>query len=93
MKRFLAAFVSSLIISLGPSAAQTLRIGLQEDPDTLDGVLETFSRYRLVTFDREPATGEATVEVAHEALLRSWGRLRAWRKRVTSSSPERSCSD
>jgi tetratricopeptide (TPR) repeat protein len=33
---------------------------------------------RLLVTSRESATGAETVEVAHEALLRSWGRLREW---------------
>jgi WD40 repeat protein/serine/threonine protein kinase/DNA-binding XRE family transcriptional regulator len=37
-----------------------------------------YGRYRLLTFDRNPITREPTVEVAHEALLREWGRLRSW---------------
>jgi hypothetical protein len=32
----------------------------------------------LLSFDREPLTRSPTVEVAHEALLAQWGRLRAW---------------
>ena len=40
--------------------------------------LDSFGRYRLLTFDRDPITREPTVEVAHEALLREWGRLRGW---------------
>jgi class 3 adenylate cyclase/WD40 repeat protein len=46
--------------------------------ETLEGVLELFGAARLLTFDRDAATGEGTVAVAHEALLRSWGRLRGW---------------
>ena len=42
------------------------------------GVLDAFGRARLLTFDRDPATREPTVEVAHEALLREWERLRSW---------------
>ncbi|MAU00169.1 MAG: hypothetical protein CL608_23765 [Anaerolineaceae bacterium] len=41
-------------------------------------ILDTFGRHRLLTFDRDPLTREATVEVAHEALLGNWQRLRAW---------------
>ena len=37
-----------------------------------------YGRFRLLTFDHDPATREPTVEVAHEALLREWGRLRDW---------------
>jgi WD40 repeat protein/serine/threonine protein kinase/DNA-binding XRE family transcriptional regulator len=43
-----------------------------------DSVLELYGRYRLLTFDRDPITRGPTVEVAHEALIRSWGRLREW---------------
>jgi alpha-glucoside transport system substrate-binding protein len=32
----------------------------------------------LLTFDRDAATGEPTVEVAHEALLTGWSRLADW---------------
>jgi WD40 repeat protein len=41
-------------------------------------VLERYGQARLLTFDRELGSGEPTVEVAHEALIRVWGRLRAW---------------
>jgi WD40 repeat protein/DNA-binding SARP family transcriptional activator len=44
----------------------------------LGSVLDAFGRYRLLTFDRDPTTRGPTVEVAHEALLRKWGRLRQW---------------
>jgi basic membrane lipoprotein Med (substrate-binding protein (PBP1-ABC) superfamily)/DNA-binding SARP family transcriptional activator/truncated hemoglobin YjbI len=51
---------------------------LDLDPvDTAD-VLDRFGRHRLLTFDRDPASGEATVEVAHEALLEAWARMRGW---------------
>jgi WD40 repeat protein/energy-coupling factor transporter ATP-binding protein EcfA2 len=33
---------------------------------------------RLVVTGRDEATGEATVEVVHEALIRGWERLRQW---------------
>ena len=41
-------------------------------------VVETWVQARLLTLDRHPATREPTVEVAHEALLREWPRLRGW---------------
>ncbi len=41
-------------------------------------ILDDFGRYRLLTFDRDPVTRSPTVEVAHEALLREWPRLRGW---------------
>ncbi len=41
-------------------------------------VLDRFGQYRLLTFDRDPVTRGATVEVAHEALLREWPQLQEW---------------
>ncbi|MFN2198499.1 MAG: eIF2A-related protein, partial [Anaerolineales bacterium] len=41
-------------------------------------VLEAFGKARLLSFDRDPTTRGPTVEVAHEALLREWQRLRGW---------------
>jgi DNA-binding SARP family transcriptional activator/WD40 repeat protein len=43
-----------------------------------DDLLERFGQARLLTLDRDPSTREPTVEVAHEALLRSWPRLTGW---------------
>ena len=52
--------------------------GLDVDREQLDAVLQQYAAYRLVTYDRDPATRVPTVEVAHEALLREWDRLRGW---------------
>ncbi len=46
-------------------------------PD-LDTVLDNFTTQRLLLADRDPLTRGPTVEVAHEAILREWPRLRAW---------------
>jgi basic membrane lipoprotein Med (substrate-binding protein (PBP1-ABC) superfamily)/DNA-binding SARP family transcriptional activator len=51
---------------------------LDVDPVALSEVLGAFGRHRLLSFDRDPVTGDATVEVAHEALLREWERLGSW---------------
>jgi basic membrane lipoprotein Med (substrate-binding protein (PBP1-ABC) superfamily)/DNA-binding SARP family transcriptional activator len=51
---------------------------LEVDVVALQAAIEAFGRHRLLTLDRDPATGAPTVEVAHEALLREWKRLRAW---------------
>jgi hypothetical protein len=51
---------------------------LEVDQQALDGAIEAFGAHRLLSFDRDPQTREPTVEVAHEALLRVWSRLRAW---------------
>ena len=52
--------------------------GLELQEGAVDAVLDRFGAYRLLTFDRDPITRGPTVEVAHEALLREWGRLRGW---------------
>jgi hypothetical protein len=46
---------------------------LELDPVVLSEVLDAFGGCRLLSFDHDPATGEATVEVAHEALLSEVG--------------------
>ncbi|HEX6131314.1 MAG TPA: AAA family ATPase, partial [Actinomycetota bacterium] len=51
---------------------------LDADPEPIEAILDAFGRHRLLTFDREPATREPTVEIAHEALLTGWARLRGW---------------
>ena len=44
----------------------------ESDVDRLDQVLEAFIEHRLITSSRD------TVEIAHEALLTAWPRLRRW---------------
>ncbi len=73
------------LVTLGEGTEDTrrrVRLGelraVEVDRAAMDGVLETFGRSRLLLFDRDPTTREPTVEVAHEALLREWGRLRTW---------------
>ena len=46
--------------------------------DELDMVFREYGRHRLLTFDRDAATRTPTVEVAHEALLGEWPRLKDW---------------
>lgn len=50
----------------------------QSSSAVLTRVLESFSKARLLTFDRDPVTRAPTFEVAHEALLREWPRLKSW---------------
>ncbi|HNB54396.1 MAG TPA: WD40 repeat domain-containing protein, partial [Anaerolineales bacterium] len=63
---------------VGLSELQHLARGLGGTVEILSPVLDAFGNARLLTFDHDPATREPTVEVAHEALLRKWDRLRAW---------------
>lgn len=50
---------------------------LGDDP-AVGWVVGQFASARLLTLDRNAATREPTVEVAHEALLREWPRLASW---------------
>jgi basic membrane lipoprotein Med (substrate-binding protein (PBP1-ABC) superfamily)/DNA-binding SARP family transcriptional activator len=53
-------------------------VSLDVDVVALQGVIDRFAGHRLLTLDRDFVTGSPTVEVAHEALLTAWERLRAW---------------
>jgi WD40 repeat protein/serine/threonine protein kinase/DNA-binding SARP family transcriptional activator len=72
------------LVALQEDGGETRRRVLQsellaaagESPGRL--VLDAFDSRRLLSFDREPTTRQPTVEVAHEALLRAWDRLRGW---------------
>lgn len=73
------------LVALGEGRQDTRRRVTRSELDALDVereatdiVVDTFGRHRLLTFDREPSTREPTVEIAHEALLSAWGRLRTW---------------
>jgi WD40 repeat protein/DNA-binding SARP family transcriptional activator len=72
------------LVTLGEGAEDTRRrvrrselIQLAE-AKVMDGACEAFGRHRLLSFDRDPPTREPTVEIAHEALLTAWDRLRDW---------------
>lgn len=72
-------------ISAQPSAISDQLSAVSDQPSAggqpfsaIQTVLEAYGRSRLLTFDRDPATRAPTVEVAHEALLREWTRLRGW---------------
>lgn len=54
-----------------------LLLGIQH-PDKLNAVINAFSRYRLLTSDRDPVTRTPTLEIAHEALIAAWAQLKLW---------------
>ena len=72
------------LVTLGEGQEDTRRRILQTelltlgDREVVEDVIDRFGRYRLLTFDRDDATRSPTVEVAHEALIRGWERLREW---------------
>ena len=51
---------------------------LADEPAALAAATAAFVRGRLLTCDRDPASGEPAVELAHEALPVGWPRLRGW---------------
>lgn len=62
----------------GPDTRRrALRSELGAEPRTSD-LVDRFGSVRLLSFDRHPLSREPTVELAHEALLRSWPRLQEW---------------
>lgn len=72
------------LVTPGEGAEDTRRrVALSElqiaaDHAQQQAVIDLYGRHRLLTFDRDPLTRTPTIEVAHEALIRSWGRLRQW---------------
>jgi WD40 repeat protein/serine/threonine protein kinase/two-component SAPR family response regulator len=71
----LAAIVSA--DNRRPAAGDVAPVADQQ-PAVITRMIDFFGAARLLTFDHDPATRGATVEVAHEALLREWARLRSW---------------
>ena len=51
---------------------------LSEIPEEARPLVDHLIAARLLATDRNPDTGETTVEPAHEALLRQWGLLQGW---------------
>jgi hypothetical protein len=71
------------LVSLGEGTEDTRRRALQSELLSIGGadmplVLDVFGESRLLTFDTSATTHTPTAEVAHEALIREWGRLRVW---------------
>ncbi len=72
------------LVTLGEGQEDTRRRVTQTEllslgsTDIIEDIIDRFGRYRLLTFDHDEVTRSATVEVAHEALIRQWERLRDW---------------
>jgi WD40 repeat protein/DNA-binding CsgD family transcriptional regulator len=72
------------LVTLGEGVEDTRRRVLESellalgDAEAMQSAVDAFDRARLLSFDRDPRTRGPTVEVAHEALLREWTRLRNW---------------
>ena len=74
------------MVTLGEGTEDTRRRVLRAELEAIPGeqhfemqnLIELFGKARLLSFDHDPITRAATIEVAHEALLREWTRLREW---------------
>jgi energy-coupling factor transporter ATP-binding protein EcfA2 len=55
-----------------------LRVERSELDEEIQPLVDRLANARLIVTGREPVTGEPTVELAHEALIRHWQRLRDW---------------
>ena len=53
-------------------------VSLDVDVVTMESVIDQLGRHRFLAFDRDHSSAAPTVEVAHEALLWEWDRLRGW---------------
>ena len=73
------------MVTLGEGAEDTRRrvlhaelLSLSKQTDLIEEIIDQFAAYRLFSLDHDPETRQPTVEVAHEAILREWERLRLW---------------
>ena len=73
------------LVTLGEGTEDTRRRVRQTElaaangsSDAMQQVVDLFGKYRLLTFDRDPGTRTPTIEVAHEALIGQWARLKQW---------------
>jgi DNA-binding SARP family transcriptional activator/WD40 repeat protein len=57
---------------------QSELLGLDVDRGVMSDIMRQFGALRFLSFDRDVASRAPTVELAHEALLREWHRLRSW---------------
>ena len=67
------------LVRLGEDAEATRRLATRDEvkPENWDLVTRLASS-RLVITNRNESTNEETVEIVHEALIKSWGRLESW---------------
>jgi WD40 repeat protein/DNA-binding SARP family transcriptional activator len=73
------------LVTLGEGTGDTRRrvprtdlVSLVPAAGAMETAIDAFGSARLLAFDRDPETRAPTVELAHEALLETWPRLRGW---------------
>jgi WD40 repeat protein len=69
------------LVTPGEGTEDTRRRALQAElgnSEATGNMIDRYGQARLLSFDTDPSNREPTVEVAHEALIRQWPRLREW---------------
>jgi WD40 repeat protein len=73
------------LVTLGEGVEDTRRrvprselLAIGEEPDLAEDIIDSYTASRLLSVDHDPATRSPMVELAHEAILREWERLRGW---------------
>jgi WD40 repeat protein len=67
------------LVQPGEGTEDTRRLATRKELGDEDWLLvQHLADRRLVVTGRDPGTGIETVEVAHEALIQRWGKLRVW---------------
>jgi WD40 repeat protein len=75
------------LVTLGEGTEDTRRrvlrtelenLTIENSHNRLSEIINLFGNARLLTFDHDPITRGATIEIAHEALLREWERFGEW---------------
>jgi WD40 repeat protein/DNA-binding SARP family transcriptional activator len=66
------------LVVIGPEGEPTRRRAVRGELASADEIVDSWAQARLLTLDVHPQTRVPTVEVAHEALVRGWPRLRRW---------------
>lgn len=93
------------LVQLGEGSDDTRRrihwnevVSLKERNPTVQTVIDTYGKYRLLAFDVDPVNRIPTLGIAHEALINQWDRMRRWlddnredlilHRRLTSAAAE-----
>ena len=66
------------LVVVGAEGEPTRRRASREELNVPPDIVDRWTAARLLTVDVHPQTRVPTVEVAHEALVREWPRLRQW---------------
>ena len=75
----LARRIFTQLVQPGEGTEDTRRVAARADAgEEAWGLVQRLADKRLVVTARDPLTGDETVEVVHEALIRSWGQLQGW---------------